>query len=75
MAGCADGDERIPVYPTEVVDTAGASDAFMTGLIDVLKVAAFCRRHLPSRGQVHLSLPEPDAPDGSRPRRNEQCRA
>ena len=32
----ADGSERIPAYPTEVVDTVGAGDAFMTGLIDAL---------------------------------------
>ena len=35
-AVCADGAERIPAYPTEVVDTVGAGDAFMTGLIDAL---------------------------------------
>jgi fructokinase len=35
-AVCADGSERIPAYPTEVVDTVGAGDAFMTGLIDAL---------------------------------------
>jgi fructokinase len=33
---CADGQERIPAYPTEVVDTVGAGDAFMAGLIDAL---------------------------------------
>jgi fructokinase len=33
---CADGDMRIPAYPTEVVDTVGAGDSFMTGLIDAL---------------------------------------
>ena len=33
---CADGDVRIPAYPAEVVDTVGAGDAFMTGLIDAL---------------------------------------
>jgi fructokinase len=33
---CGDGDERIPAYPTEVVDTVGAGDAFMTGFIDAL---------------------------------------
>jgi fructokinase len=33
---CADGHERIPAYPAEVVDTVGAGDAFMTGLIDAL---------------------------------------
>jgi fructokinase len=36
LAICADGDERIPAYPAEVVDTVGAGDAFMTGLIDAL---------------------------------------
>jgi fructokinase len=36
FAICADGDERIPAYPAEVVDTVGAGDAFMTGLIDAL---------------------------------------
>ena len=35
-AVCADGAQRIPAYPTEVVDTVGAGDAFMTGLIDAL---------------------------------------
>ena len=35
-ASCADGEERIPAYPAEVVDTVGAGDAFMTGLIDAL---------------------------------------
>jgi fructokinase len=35
-AVCADGSQRIPAYPTEVVDTVGAGDAFMTGLIDAL---------------------------------------
>ena len=33
---CADGDQRIPAYPAEVVDTVGAGDSFMTGLIDAL---------------------------------------
>ena len=36
FAICAAGDERIPAYPAEVVDTVGAGDAFMTGLIDAL---------------------------------------
>ena len=36
FAVCAAGDERIPAYPAEVVDTVGAGDAFMTGLIDAL---------------------------------------
>jgi fructokinase len=36
FAICADGDERILAYPAEVVDTVGAGDAFMTGLIDAL---------------------------------------
>jgi fructokinase len=35
-AVCGDGSERIPAYPTEVVDTVGAGDAFMTGLLDAL---------------------------------------
>jgi fructokinase len=35
-AVCADGDQRIPAYPAEVVDTVGAGDSFMTGLIDAL---------------------------------------
>jgi fructokinase len=35
-AVCGDGEERIPAYPAEVVDTVGAGDAFMTGLIDAL---------------------------------------
>lgn len=33
---CAAGEQRIPAYPTEVVDTVGAGDSFMTGLIDAL---------------------------------------
>ncbi|HZQ33584.1 MAG TPA: carbohydrate kinase, partial [Mycobacterium sp.] len=33
---CAAGDLRIPAYPAEVVDTVGAGDSFMTGLIDAL---------------------------------------
>jgi fructokinase len=32
----ADAAVRIPAHPTEVVDTVGAGDAFMTGLIDAL---------------------------------------
>jgi fructokinase len=35
-AVCANGELRIPAYPTEVVDTVGAGDSFMTGLIDAL---------------------------------------
>jgi fructokinase len=35
-AVCGDGSIRIPAYPTEVVDTVGAGDAFMTGLVDAL---------------------------------------
>jgi fructokinase len=35
-ATCAAGSVRIPAYPAEVVDTVGAGDAFMTGLIDAL---------------------------------------
>ena len=45
FAICADGDERIPAYPAEVVDTVGAGDAFMTGLIDALWDAWPARRH------------------------------
>ena len=33
---CTDGAQRIPAYPAEVVDTVGAGDSFMTGLIDAL---------------------------------------
>ena len=33
---CAAGDQRIPAFPTDVVDTVGAGDSFMTGLIDAL---------------------------------------
>ncbi len=33
---CAEGALRVPAIPTEVVDTVGAGDAFMTGLIDGL---------------------------------------
>jgi fructokinase len=36
FAICAEGSVRIPAYPAEVVDTVGAGDAFMTGLIDAL---------------------------------------
>lgn len=36
FAICADGDVAIPAVPAEVVDTVGAGDAFMTGLIDAL---------------------------------------
>jgi fructokinase len=32
----ADGAVRLPAHPTDVVDTVGAGDAFMTGLIDAL---------------------------------------
>jgi fructokinase len=32
----SDGMVRIPAHPTDVVDTVGAGDAFMTGLIDAL---------------------------------------
>jgi fructokinase len=35
-AMCADGDVRIPAHPARVVDTVGAGDAFMVGLIDAL---------------------------------------
>jgi hypothetical protein len=50
LAICADGDERIPAYPTEVVDTVGAGDAFMTGRMDA---------HLPSRGHAQRYPIEP----------------
>ncbi|MDT5370855.1 MAG: fructokinase [Mycobacterium sp.] len=33
---CADGEQRISAYPAAVVDTVGAGDSFMTGLIDAL---------------------------------------
>jgi fructokinase len=33
---CAAGSVRVPALPVEVVDTVGAGDAFMTGLIDAL---------------------------------------
>ncbi|HEY7051097.1 MAG TPA: PfkB family carbohydrate kinase, partial [Mycobacterium sp.] len=33
---CAAGDQHIPAYPAEVVDTVGAGDSFMTGLVDAL---------------------------------------
>jgi fructokinase len=33
---CRSGDVRIPAYPTEVVDTVGAGDSFMTGLLDAI---------------------------------------
>lgn len=36
MAICADGQVDIPAYPGEVVDTLGAGDSFMAGLIDAL---------------------------------------
>jgi fructokinase len=35
-AVCADGVARVPARPVEVVDTIGAGDAFMVGLIDAL---------------------------------------
>ncbi|TPG27392.1 carbohydrate kinase family protein [Mycolicibacterium hodleri] len=44
-AVCADGSERIPAYPTEVVDTVGAGDAFMTGLVDALWSAELLGGH------------------------------
>ena len=40
FAICADGEIQVPAYPAEVVDTVGAGDAFMTGLIDALGDAA-----------------------------------
>lgn len=36
FALCANGSQTIPAFPTQVVDTVGAGDAFMTGLIDAL---------------------------------------
>ncbi|MGV0793692.1 carbohydrate kinase family protein [Mycolicibacterium sp. XJ1819] len=36
FALCANGTARMPAYDVEVVDTVGAGDAFMTGLIDAL---------------------------------------
>lgn len=36
LATCAAGAVRVPALPVEVVDTVGAGDAFMTGLIDAL---------------------------------------
>lgn len=36
LAVCADGVARVPAWPVDVVDTVGAGDAFMTGLIDAL---------------------------------------
>jgi fructokinase len=36
FAVCANGAQLIPAFPTDVVDTVGAGDAFMTGLIDAL---------------------------------------
>jgi fructokinase len=36
FAVCAAGTVRVPALPVEVVDTVGAGDSFMTGLIDTL---------------------------------------
>jgi fructokinase len=36
FAMCAAGEVRVPAYKVDVVDTVGAGDAFMTGLIDAL---------------------------------------
>jgi fructokinase len=36
FAACAAGIVRVPAQPVQVVDTVGAGDAFMTGLIDAL---------------------------------------
>jgi fructokinase len=36
FAACAAGIVRVPARPVQVVDTVGAGDAFMTGLIDAL---------------------------------------
>jgi fructokinase len=35
-AVCAAGEVRVPARPVQVVDTVGAGDAFMVGLIDAL---------------------------------------
>jgi fructokinase len=48
---CADGDVQIPAYPADVVDTVGAGDAFMTGLIDALWDLALLGGH--RREQLH----------------------
>lgn len=36
FAVCAPGSARVAARPVDVVDTVGAGDAFMTGLIDAL---------------------------------------
>jgi fructokinase len=36
FAVCAAGLVRVPARPVDVVDTVGAGDSFMTGLIDAL---------------------------------------
>jgi fructokinase len=36
VAFCAAGEVRAPAHPVEVVDTVGAGDAFMVGLLDAL---------------------------------------
>ncbi|BBY45880.1 carbohydrate kinase family protein [Mycolicibacterium celeriflavum] len=36
FAVCAQGMVRVPVFQVDVVDTVGAGDAFMTGLVDAL---------------------------------------
>ena len=36
FAICAAGEVRVPAYQVNVVDTVGAGDAFMTGVIDAL---------------------------------------
>ena len=36
MAFCADGAVRVATRPVDVVDTVGAGDAFMVGLLDAL---------------------------------------
>lgn len=36
FAVCAAGERRVPARPVDVVDTVGAGDSFMTGLIDAL---------------------------------------
>ncbi|OBK23852.1 ribokinase [Mycobacterium asiaticum] len=36
LAFCAAGETRVPAKPVEVVDTVGAGDAFMVGLLDML---------------------------------------
>jgi fructokinase len=48
---CADGEQRISAYPAQVVDTVGAGDAFMTGMIDALWTRDLLGGH--RREQLH----------------------